>query len=696
MLLSIGMMIKNEEKHLRECLQSLKPLLDNIKSELIIIDTGSIDDSVNIAKCFTEKVFSHSWNDNFSEMRNRVISYCTGEWIMVIDGDEVLQNPTEIINFIKSKDRKRFNTALLMVKNLTDEKDLSSFSMLSSPRLFRKDKDFHYEGAVHNQPIFKAPTIKLDSSLIHYGYISTDKELMERKFIRTVGLLKKELEREPLNFYYWCQLSVSYSMHNEYEKAMDYSIKAYDILKNNGLCSSEYIYVYMQLAYSYLMNKEYKKTIEICLEGIALKSGILDLYFYLAKAQMMIKEYKSAIKNYKEYLNIAENIGKFSDTNVSLYTLGRYEYTYYDLVIGLKGIEDYESAFEYCKKITDEKLIVLNLPNTIYLCLKIKCYDYLYEFYNRYVVRLSLQSSFETIVENYQKNLLYEERFEVARTLKNIDGIYGVLNKVRYSIFENEELNFEINDYLESNVDLNDLPDYYGDLLYYLILHNINICKPLSNVRELEFNRFFIYLDDRCDNFGGKIFSYLQEVNFNEDNSSYRVKKALERYSILTAQLNDEDFIKIFNQFIEDGTTYINKIYSKDIILNEEIYELKNEEEGFLLYMSKAILVKDSDKKSYIGYLRKALKVYPYMRRGIEYLLNEFSDENNVVNNELEQYKVQVKNTIKSLIEDSKLEDAKAIVSKYEQIVENDIEIILFKSQISLKEANSNNQNYKM
>lgn len=686
MLLSIGMMIKNEEKYLRECLQSLTPLLDSTESELVIIDTGSTDDSINIARCFTDKVFFHSWNDNFSDMRNKVISYCTGEWLMVIDGDEVLQNPTEIIKFIKSNDSKKFNTALLMIKNLTDEKDLSNFSLINAPRLFRRDKEFHYEGVVHNQPVFKQPITKINSSLIHYGYIASDKGLMEKKFMRTVSLLRKELEKDPLNFYYLYQLSVSYAMHNEYDKALLYIVKAYEIIKNKGLLSGEYIYIYMQLAYSYMMNKEYKKVIDICLEGIALKSGIIDLYFCLAKAQMMTKDYKNAVKNYKEYLNISENISEFTSTNLTLYTLGRDEYAYYDLVISLIETEDYEEAFEYCKKITEEQLITANLTNVIFLSLKTKCYDYLYQFYSKHVVRLNLQSSFENTIENVLKDLLHEDRFEIAKVLKQIDSLYGVLNKIRCSIFEKEELSFEINNYLELHVDFNKLKDYYGDFLYYLILHKKDICRLLSNVRELDFNRFFIYLNERYNDFGKTIFLYLQEVNFCEKKSSYRIKKALERYSILTDQLNEEDFVKIFKLYLEDGTKYISEVYSKSIFLNEDIYELKNEEEGFLLYMSKAILTKDSDKKSYIEYLRKALKTFPYMRRGIEYLLKEFNDDKNVQNDELEQYKIQVKSTINSLIENNRLEDAKALISEYRKIIPNDIEIYSINAVVLIKE----------
>lgn len=696
MLLSIGMMIKNEEKHLRECLQSLMSLLDNIESELIIIDTGSTDDSVNIAKCFTDKVFFHSWNDNFSEMRNKVISYCTGEWVMVIDGDEILENPSAIINFIKSKDRKNFNTALLMVKNLTDENDLSSFSMLASPRLFRKDKELHYEGTVHNQPKFKSPIIKLESSLLHYGYIATDKELMERKFKRTVKLLEKELGQNPLNFYYLCQLSISYSMHNEYKKGMEISIKAYETLKDTELNKREYIYIYMQLAYTYLMNKKYKEAKDICLEGIDLRSGILDLYFYLAKAQMMTKDYVNAINNYRKYLTLISDIRTFTDTSLSFYTLGKYEYAYYDLAIAYKEIEDYENAFEYSKKISDEKLVELNSDNFIYLCLKFKDYEYLNDYYNNVVVKTNIEDRFEELVEIHQKGISDKEKLKIAGVLKNIDTIYGLLNKVRYSIFTNEELYIDINDYVDSKINLNNLSDYYGDIIYHLILKNIDISGTLKFVRELDFNRFFVYLNDKYKGFGQNVLLYLRKNNLSQELHSLRIKKSLERYAVILCDLDESNFSELFNQYINDGMSYINRIYSKEIILNENIYEVKNEEEAFFVYMIKADLVKDSDQKAYIGYLRKALNVYPYMNRGIEYLLNRFNNDINLANNELEQYKIQVKNTIKSLIENNRLEDAKVIISEYEQIVEDDVEIVLFKSQIALGELSNGNESYKM
>jgi len=129
------MMVKNESKYIRQCLESLQPIRDAIDSELIIVDTGSTDNSVEIAKEFTEKVYYHEWKDKFSEMRNITISYCKREWFLVIDGDKVISNPNGIIQFFKDNKNKKYNTAYVSVKKISFA---NNYSVLLSPRLFKK------------------------------------------------------------------------------------------------------------------------------------------------------------------------------------------------------------------------------------------------------------------------------------------------------------------------------------------------------------------------------------------------------------------------------------------------------------------------------------------------------------------------------------------------------------------------------
>src|SRR4030066_1633675 len=85
--ISVCMIVKNEEKFLAQCLKSVKDATD----EIIIVDTGSADKTVEIAQSFGAKVYHHPWRNSFSEARNHSISYAVCDWILQIDADESLE-----------------------------------------------------------------------------------------------------------------------------------------------------------------------------------------------------------------------------------------------------------------------------------------------------------------------------------------------------------------------------------------------------------------------------------------------------------------------------------------------------------------------------------------------------------------------------------------------------------------------------
>ena len=80
------MIVKNEEKNIIRALQGVKPLVD----EMIVVDTGSTDRTKKIAKVFGAKVYDFQWTDSFSDARNFSLSKATGDWILVLDADEVI------------------------------------------------------------------------------------------------------------------------------------------------------------------------------------------------------------------------------------------------------------------------------------------------------------------------------------------------------------------------------------------------------------------------------------------------------------------------------------------------------------------------------------------------------------------------------------------------------------------------------
>ena len=102
-LLSVGIITKNEEKNLPNCLEGLKPLLMAIPSELIIVDTGSTDQTKEIARKYTSKVYDFKWINDFSAARNETLKHASGEWYMYLDADEWIEDCRELIAFFSNK-----------------------------------------------------------------------------------------------------------------------------------------------------------------------------------------------------------------------------------------------------------------------------------------------------------------------------------------------------------------------------------------------------------------------------------------------------------------------------------------------------------------------------------------------------------------------------------------------------------------
>ena len=84
--ITLSMIVKNEERYLRECLESVK----DIVSEIVIVDTGSTDSTIKIAKDYGAKLYSFGWINDFSAARNFALSKSTGDWILYLDADERL------------------------------------------------------------------------------------------------------------------------------------------------------------------------------------------------------------------------------------------------------------------------------------------------------------------------------------------------------------------------------------------------------------------------------------------------------------------------------------------------------------------------------------------------------------------------------------------------------------------------------
>ncbi|MCK4633171.1 MAG: glycosyltransferase family 2 protein, partial [candidate division Zixibacteria bacterium] len=142
--ISACMMVKNEEELLPGSLESIRNWVD----EIVVVDTGSTDRTVEIAESYGARVYHQPWANDFSLHRNYSTSLATGDWILIIDADERIVED-DVPMLLRAIEEDRFGVISLNVINVYGA-DESKVTFLNSFRIFKRELDLKYEGIVHN------------------------------------------------------------------------------------------------------------------------------------------------------------------------------------------------------------------------------------------------------------------------------------------------------------------------------------------------------------------------------------------------------------------------------------------------------------------------------------------------------------------------------------------------------------------
>ena len=151
-MLSIGMIVKNEARSLEQCLQALAPLRESIPCELVIADTGSTDRTKEIAEKYADQLFDFPWVDDFSAARNAVMERCSGVWYLSIDADEYLDSDvSELVTFLREHGQDpAVAGAFIQVHSYTSaDLDKNNVRSFMAARMVRMDTGIRFQGRVH-------------------------------------------------------------------------------------------------------------------------------------------------------------------------------------------------------------------------------------------------------------------------------------------------------------------------------------------------------------------------------------------------------------------------------------------------------------------------------------------------------------------------------------------------------------------
>lgn len=208
---SLAMIVRDEAASLRKCLDSVRPWVDH----MLVLDTGSVDDTVSIARQAGARVEQFAWVDDFSAARNHSLQLADADWSVVLDADEVLSAGGEAIAQLRGL-RPDFVGAVRQ-DNYFGTAEARGFASSWISRVL--PRGVRYVGRIHEQPQHSLATRKLDVHLHHTGY--TPAALLAKDG-RNSALLVRSLADAPGDGYMLYQLGKDHSVYQRYELATQY------------------------------------------------------------------------------------------------------------------------------------------------------------------------------------------------------------------------------------------------------------------------------------------------------------------------------------------------------------------------------------------------------------------------------------------------------------------------------------------
>lgn len=702
MILSIGMIVKNEEKYLDECLTALQPILNNLDSELIIVDTGSTDNTVEIAKKYTDKVYNFEWCNDFAAARNVTLDHAKGEWYMFLDADEILMNASEIITFFKSKEYKKYEAASYNILNYRNKEKTSSLSILI-PRMRKLKKGLRFIGIVHEYLPVSFPIKDLTNTVFeHYGYVFLNQKQSKNKHKRNTDLLLSQLNTIKDNSKLRNELGESYLLDNN-EANRKEALKHFKVGKdlaieeknNNMYCTLAVNLISLYIKMS--MNVEALDEIELYFKSKSDEIATdIDVYYLMTFAFSALNKHDSCVESFAKYEDSFNKYKNKKYTTRELYCRGLAftdNYSFYRA--SLNSINSYIKLEKYEEA---KHLIIQMIPLScdfkenqdylfkLYLEL-MKCENCYNELLSLYKIECNRNEEFESNLEKTIEifiNENKEEKDKIVNTFCMFDDttdLYINLMKIRFANNNNlPNIKEMIITYL-NNIDKFEV--YYADIIYYMIKSNIplKLLKGKLNINDLYKN--FDLLNNQYDNFIDEILNY--DYVTNDPFECSIIKSMYESAMVLIDDFENKEIgINLFNKYLDSFINFADYTFNKNIFNDEDIVLAPNNIQ-FGYYCLKANeYLSNNEELNYVKSLRKALDTNNAMKNIISILIDNFKEVTKSNSKELSEFEIlanTVKNNIKELLKTNMLNEARLILNEYKQLNPNDPEILVLEKK---------------
>lgn len=316
MTVTLCMIVKDEEEMLPRCLAAAAPAVD----EIVVVDTGSSDRTIEIAESFGARVIEREWTGDFSVARNTAFDAATCDWMLVLDADEVLVS--EDVGALRELLGKTWREAFYVSEiNYTGDLDDGTATTHSTLRLFRNRPRYRYVGRLHEQIInvlpnrlperFQTSAVRIE----HYGYLGAVRDAKE-KSRRNVELLERQLEDGEDHAFLRFNLGSEYAAAGEPERALaEFERCAEQLALESDGPPGGYLPAFTSRHVRALrICGRHEDAIVRAEEGLQTFPGFTDLVFERAAAAQALGRVEEAVEQYERCIEMGDAPSRYTAT----------------------------------------------------------------------------------------------------------------------------------------------------------------------------------------------------------------------------------------------------------------------------------------------------------------------------------------------------------------------------------------------
>lgn len=707
-VLSISLLISNRMDTIRKCLDSLKPIMEQIPCELILTDTSKNPKIHQILLEYTDKVLEFEWCNDFAKARNVGLAEAKGEWFLFVDDDEWFVEIDELIHFFQSGEYRGYGCANYIQRNFFD-KDFVNYSDSWVSRMVRLNENIHFRSKIHEY-LYPAPgRCKNLSAIVHHsGYIFSTEESKRKHFERNSVLLYEMIEEEPDRLRWRVQLAQEFRSVREWEDMHRFCEESLELTArlDNKYDNYDIGTFYVGSMESLLFLKRYEEAIAVGERALQdhRNSEMCRAYIYSCFGVTYFRkgDYAHAEESVRKYLKLGKKINK----NPVLLAEQQQSLLVGEALDQITMRRAYSILICAGLKRDDTSVLQRHLKDLDWDQKVIYAFDDIVEVLVDAFARLPFEPVFvETAQLIWNNRELWKRMFTSVQKLEKADpkGFQQVLRVLARVTGERWYLWYAkilVADWDENAEHLQeDLEGFFRNVSnVFLVPGNIiQIAKKYGIcVEEL-------YLSTPFERWKGDLRDYISKVSLNDILITQNEMRAMKtrddiRYEYLfvhVAQAKalfsvvEKDFEKkrqSLAEFAEKAEQFHRVYYQADIVDN--CPELLPDYAQAALLIGKALPMEAADPKAALDMLKTAVDVYPSFADAIKSYMRAFGEENRrrerAAKEEMRQLQEKIKAEVYRCMEQKQYETALEILAQLKQLKPNDLELAELSLRIRL------------